>query len=131
MRLVTIELDEPTILLNRWQRLHFRDKKRHMERIAWMVKASVRNVGEPMQQCAITVHRYSAETPDWDGLYGGLKPLLDCLVVPTSRNPMGLGLIRDDNPECVISLTAQPCYAPRKQGRTVVNVIEAAKEGVA
>jgi len=35
---------------------------------------------------------------DWDNVYGGLKPVLDCLVSPSARNPSGLGLIRDDSP---------------------------------
>lgn len=33
---------------------------------------------------------------DWDNAYGGLKPLLDCLVCPSPRNPSGLGLVADD-----------------------------------
>lgn len=36
---------------------------------------------------------------DWDNAYGGLKPVLDCLVAPSTRNPSGLGLIEDDKPK--------------------------------
>jgi hypothetical protein len=36
---------------------------------------------------------------DWDNAYGGLKPLLDCLVAQIARNPDGLGLIQDDSPK--------------------------------
>lgn len=34
---------------------------------------------------------------DWDNAYGGLKPLLDCLVLPTKRNPDGLGVVTNDD----------------------------------
>ena len=79
-----------------------------------------------MQRCHIEIERHSAGLPDWDGLYGGMKGLLDCLVVPSKRNPHGLGLIRDDNPNCVLSLTARPVKAPEGEGKTVVTIREAA-----
>ena len=48
---------------------------------------------------ALEIERYCAGSLDWDNAYGGLKPLLDCLVVPSARNPDGLGLIVDDSPK--------------------------------
>ena len=47
---------------------------------------------------ALEIERYCAGSLDWDNAYGGLKPLLDCLVAPSARNPDGLGLIEDDSP---------------------------------
>lgn len=62
---------------------------------------------------------------DWDNAYGGLKPLLDCLVAASSRNPDGLGLIRDDNP------TAMPLppfvrqeSAAKGKGSTLLEIYE-------
>ena len=48
---------------------------------------------------ALEIERYCAGSLDWDNAYGGLKPLLDCLVAPSLRNPDGLGLIEDDSPK--------------------------------
>lgn len=47
----------------------------------------------------LRVKRYAtSDGLDWDNAYGGLKPLLDCLVTLNPRNPSGLGIITDDNP---------------------------------
>ena len=53
----------------------------------------------PIARSALEIERYCAGSLDWDNAYGGLKPLLDCLVVPSARNPDGLGLIEDDSPK--------------------------------
>lgn len=54
----------------------------------------------PIEKAFLVVERHCAGGGlDWDNAYGGLKPLLDCLVAPSAKNPDGLGLIRDDNPE--------------------------------
>ena len=55
----------------------------------------------PIARSALEIERYCAGSLDWDNAYGGLKPLLDCLVVPSARNPDGLGLIEDDSPKCM------------------------------
>jgi hypothetical protein len=53
----------------------------------------------PLEFSFLVVHRASAGAGlDWDNAYGGLKPMLDCLVMPSTKNPNGLGVIRDDNP---------------------------------
>ncbi len=51
----------------------------------------------PIQQSALVVVRRSSESLDWDNVFGGLKPVQDCLVKKTTKNPSGLGLIVDDN----------------------------------
>lgn len=80
----------------------------------------------PIEQSFILVERFcSGEGLDWDNAYGGLKPLLDCLVYPSKANPDGLGLIRDDNP------TAMP-YPPfvsqfktaKGKGYTILKIFE-------
>lgn len=53
----------------------------------------------PVERAFLVIERHcSGAGLDWDNAYGGLKPLLDCLVAPSAKNPDGLGLIRDDNP---------------------------------
>ena len=80
-------------------------------------------INEPMQKCKVTIERHSAGTPDYDGLVGGVKVLLDCLVVCTKKNPHGLGIIRDDNPECMeLDVIAVKCK--RNKGKTVIDILE-------
>lgn len=124
MRLIEFEIPEPTPLMNVWQRMHWTARGRLTISFSWLVKAAVGRVGEPIGQCEVEVYRYSSGTPDWDGLYGGLKPLLDCLVVRTKRNPHGLGLIEDDCPSVIKTLTARPMPAKRKEGKTRVVIRE-------
>lgn len=62
---------------------------------------------------------------DWDNAYGGLKPLLDCLVAPSARNPDGLGLIRDDNPSAMpLPPFVRQESAPRGKGSTLLEIYE-------
>jgi hypothetical protein len=35
-----LRLPLPTVLLNEWTRMHFRTKKRYMEKLGWMVIAA-------------------------------------------------------------------------------------------
>ena len=77
--------------------------------MAWQLLADAgRPVAPPLEFCTIEVVRYSPKLPDWDGLYGGLKSFLDCLVVASKRNPHGLGFIVDDNPVVIKRLVAWP-----------------------
>lgn len=64
---------------------------------------------------------------DWDNAYGGLKPMLDCLVMPSDKNPDGLGLIRDDNPKNMpVPPFVRQLPAKRGQGKTTVQIFELA-----
>lgn len=71
----------------------------------WRLKVLARGLAgkkpaKPIDCAAILVLRYSSGKLDWDNALGGLKPLLDCLVVRKAKvNPDGLGLIVDDNPD--------------------------------
>ena len=53
--------------------------------------------GNSISPAFLVISRNSAKTMDWDNVYGGLKPLLDCLVQPSSANPDGLGYIVNDD----------------------------------
>lgn len=53
--------------------------------------------GVPISPAWLQIERGKAGVGlDWDNAYGGLKPLLDCLVCPSARNPSGLGIVADD-----------------------------------
>lgn len=99
-------------------------------RRAWrmMVKAALKGKtpDEPVGQAFLVVVRECAGSGlDWDNAYGGLKPVLDCLVAPSDRNPDGLGLIVDDNPK---NMPYPPFLvqekAPQGQGRTTIRIYE-------
>lgn len=88
-----------------------------------------RRPSQPIQQAFLVVERQCAGTLDWDNAYGGLKPLLDCLVAPSVRNPDGLGLIADDSPKHM----PYPPYvgqstAKRGAGRTRVLIFDLDEE---
>ena len=107
--LVEFSLAEPLPLLNEWQRMHWAARKRRQRDIAWEVRANVSTGLSPIERCLIIIDRRSRPPlPDLDGLAGSAKPLLDCLVLPSQRNPNGLGVIVDDNPKCVGMLLVFP-----------------------
>ncbi len=69
----------------------------------WRVRVLSRGLAgkkpaQPLRQAALVIDRHCAGELDWDNAYGGLKPLLDCLVGASTRNPDGLGLVADDSP---------------------------------
>ncbi len=121
---IIIEVPEPTPLLNKWQRMHWTKRRRLTEWFSWLIR---QNLGytpkQPIQHCIVIIERHSVGLPDWDGLYGGLKPALDCLVRCSKVNPHGLGIIEDDNPNVIQSLQAIPCKSKRGEGKTVIRII--------
>lgn len=81
---------------------------------------------EPIPLSFLVVERYCAGGGlDWDNAYGGLKPIFDCLVRESKRNPDGLGLIEDDCPENmpIPPLLVQRA-AKRGEGKTVIRIFE-------
>jgi Holliday junction resolvase RusA-like endonuclease len=132
MRRIILDIPSPTPLQNVWQRMHWAKRKRVCEYWSWLVKEALMNlrpsepVGLPIEKCIVHITRYSAGEPDIDNLYGGVKPLMDALVVCTKRNPHGLGVIRDDNQKVVTNLKVDPKKAKRGEGRTHVVIQEIA-----
>jgi hypothetical protein len=78
---------------------------------------------------SIAVRRHSPGELDWDNAYGGLKPILDCLVMPSKRNPDGLGFIKDDNPRSMpLPPYVEQCQGKRGAGKTEIVVYETTKD---
>ena len=80
----------------------------------------------PLERSLLVISREcSGPGLDWDNAYGGLKPLLDCLVAPSRRNPDGLGLVLDDNLKAM-PLAPLVFQAPAKPGagRTLIDIYE-------
>ena len=121
--LVAFSLAEPLPLLNEWQRMHWAARKRRQRDIAWEVRANVPTGLSPIERCLIiVVRRNCPPLPDLDGLAGSAKPLLDCLVLPSRRNPNGLGIIVDDNPKCLGMLLMLPRVRQSGQMGTHVRI---------
>lgn len=96
-------------LLNVWQRMHWRKRTQFTRELATEIAYTTRRPSEPIDRCLIVIERRSTgRLPDWDGLTASAKPVLDALVVPSKANPHGLGIIADDNPDCVGMLLVLP-----------------------
>lgn len=95
-----LRLDRETPSNNVLRKLHFTEYKKLREAFAHQVgKALGGYAGPRLELSGVLVVRYaSGEELDWDNAVGGLKPLLDCLVAPSSANPDGHGVMEDDCP---------------------------------
>ena len=125
-REIFFTLDEPTILLNKLLRMHWAARRKRIKALAWEIRAKARPPGKPFQRCEIHVKRYSTgRLPDDDGLRGGLKHLLDCLVVNTKVNPHGGGYIKSDEPSCILKTEALAFHVKhRADQRTEITIRE-------
>lgn len=118
----TIPKATPTLnLIKGMNRFTYKELRREF---CWMVKAHCDIPSEPVEYCDIIITRYGQRLLDWDNCYGGIKPLMDCLVMPTSTSPDGLGVILDDNPKIVHSLTMHQVKVKKGEEATKVKILE-------
>jgi hypothetical protein len=93
-------------LLNTMLRSHWAYRARERMTIAWLVKKAIGRLPEkPLDKAVIHVYRHSPKQPDDDNLQGSVKSLLDVLQPVSKRHPSGLGIIRNDSPDCIVSKT--------------------------
>ena len=125
-RSIRFELKAPTPVLNQTRRLHFQAYKRQRQTLAWEIKLATvgRGFSAPLRYAHVTIERRSIGRPDRDGVWGGAKALIDCLMPVSDRHPSGLGFIADDNPDCTL-LEVNPVRVMTKaeQG-TIVTIRE-------
>ncbi len=100
-----------TPTLNAYTRWHWRKQRAASRPAAWALRLALAGTGHdptrPFTRCEMRVVRVAPGTaPDPDGLIGGLKPLLDAMQPNAVNRPYGMGLILDDAPSCLVSLTA-------------------------
>lgn len=127
---MTLDLPEETPSNNVLKGLHFHAYKTMRRKWRALVQAAAdaaEKPSRPIERALLQIERHCAGGGlDWDNCYGGLKPLLDCLVAPSPRNPDGLAFIEDDNPK---NMPRPPRLlqlpAKRGQGRTVVRIFDA------
>lgn len=78
---------------------------------------------KPISYATLKIVRHSPRLVDTDGLYGGAKPLIDCLCQSGPRHPNGLGFIEDDNP-LAIKQEINPWIIKNKSPpQTVITII--------
>jgi hypothetical protein len=129
--ILTLDLPEATPSNNviKGQHYHVYAKTRATWKglVAGALQKETKDLPAMVERCFISIERHSAGGGlDWDNAYGGLKPLLDCLVAASPRNPDGLGLIRDDNPRAMpLAPALRQLLAKRGAGRTVVRIYDA------
>lgn len=122
----TLTLEGASPSNNEIKGMHFHVYRK--TRKAWQLKVqqamSTYNIEKPIDNAYLVVERYcSGAGLDWDNAYGGLKPILDCLVSASNKNPDGLGIILDDNPKNM----PYPPYiiqrsAKRGEGQLVIKI---------
>ncbi len=94
-----LDLDEASPSNNTIKGMHPFAYKKVREQFAVKVRSALAGREAPqLQQSALYIVRRSAGVLDWDNAIGGLKPILDCLVKPSARNPSGQHIVEDDNP---------------------------------
>lgn len=122
---ISFELAQPTKLLNQVLRMHWSKRMKHQRALAWEIRMATMNSRPvvPFQRARVRIERHSLQTPDFDGMVGGFKHLIDCLLPPSSKHPVGLGIIVDDNPDC-LRLTAIAMKVARRADQKTVVVIE-------
>ncbi|WP_160153325.1 hypothetical protein [Microbulbifer sp. ALW1] len=130
MRTIEFTLPQASPLLNQIRGMApkaYMAMRRDLANVVYgaLVQSGQRRPAMPFSRVHIEIVRgNSGSLPDWDGLYGGLKPLLDTFVPPSRRHPHGLGLIEDDNPKCVVSLNARPAKTKRGEQWTQILIAE-------
>ena len=97
----TLEYTEPSPSLNSIKEMHYKEYMRI--RTVWK-RRTLDALGDTpivtINKAFIVVNRRCVGPGlDWDNAYGGLKPILDCIVTQSSKNPSGLGLVTDDSPK--------------------------------
>jgi hypothetical protein len=122
-----LNLPEETPSNNVIKNMHFHAYKNLRHRWRYLVLKALegQRPTTPVGCSLLVIHRKCAGQLDWDNAMGGLKPLLDCLVQATARNPDGLGLIVDDNPKTMpYPPFMQQFKAKRGEGSTEVLIYE-------
>lgn len=126
---LTFTVPGAMVTANRWQRMHYRVRGKYAASLGQVVAGLTegRRPTEPLAYARVDIARYSRGTPDYDGLVGGCKALLDVLQPASKRHPHGLGIIADDSMKHIITrYTAHPLGGG--VARTVVVVTELSRD---
>jgi hypothetical protein len=103
--LLEFRLAAPLPLQNRWERMHWAERKTLKKLLAWEIRSLLAGQipEKPINFVHVQVWRRSISEPDQDGLI--VKALLDVLQPSSQRHPYGLGIIKDDKrSNCISSI---------------------------
>lgn len=117
----TIPLRLPTV--NKLLRMHWNVRRKLANRWAWEVRAAATPPPTPLQRCAIIIERESTQEPDPDGLKNTAKILLDVLQPCSTRHPLGLGFIAEDNSGCILELVVRHVAGNGERTRVVIREV--------
>jgi len=114
--------------LNRLLRLHWAERRQIGRQWAEALHVLVRATNQQLpaivlERCRIGIERQASPALDLDNLVGGVKPLIDALLVASARHPYGLGILRDDaSGRLELDIRQRP--APRAQRGTLLSLQE-------
>ena len=122
---IRFTMSRPTMLLNELLRLHFRQRARYAARLSSEIAQLTRDlcIDAPFARAVVSIERFSVGEPDHDGLVGGCKPLVDCLLPRSQRHPHGLGFVQDDSP-AHMTLRVSHVKSPTLKGQGTTVTIE-------
>lgn len=113
-------LAKPVKLLNQTLRMHWRERGRYAKALSAEIAKAHPGLPEPMVKASVEIVRFSVKEPDEDGLVGGCKQIVDCLLARSDRHPHGLGYIVDDSPaHLVLHVRHEKAANLKSQGTTV------------
>jgi len=129
---IKFEIPVATPMLNTFLNWHWSKRRKHTAEMALLIKEAlglrVINTHKPFKKCIVIIERHKGPSAcgypkqDWDGLIGGLKGLLDAMTV---EHKHGVGLIEDDNTDCIVATpTVIRVKAPKGTEKTVVKIME-------
>lgn len=116
-------LPAPTLSLNRLLRMHWAARRHYAAELSADIARATTYLppgSAPMLKARVTITRYGLREIDRDGLIGGVKPLVDCLLPRSSRHPHGLGLVADDSPTHMTLIVESVTVSKRSAQRTHV-----------
>lgn len=122
---ISFTLSRPTPLLNITLRQHWSNRRKGQAAMSAEIAVLVPHVlgRRPFERALVTITRYSVREPDEDGFRGGLKSLIDCLLVRSERHPNGLGFIVDDAPDHLTTHATSVLVHTYREQRTEVSVV--------
>lgn len=126
-----------TLTLNETRRMHWRAIQKYQRKLSWEVRVALGRTRPvaPFARAKVTIERHTSGTPDRDNLVGGMKDLIDCLLVPQvqkTKDPLkpqvlhafGLSLVADDNPACLTLEAISVRIARTAPAKTIVTIEE-------
>src|SRR5580765_3392856 len=123
---ITIPIRVPTT--NELLRMHYFTRSRLLRQIAneiWVaLPKEIRGRKYYLRKVRVHIERHSTIEPDPDGLDGAKKLVLDVLQPSSKRHPYGIGVIANDNSQCVESTVKHvKCKGGVKKTRIVVEAL--------